>query len=118
MFSHPMAVIGFCAIGVGILLSLMSSGMSYQSAGAAFLLGSGLGSVGAFMVLLGVVAQGFLRIEKHLAGIPQMKAAFEASEKERSDHSQFPDIGAVRDPSKPIDPNELARKLKAKGLSA
>lgn len=41
-------------------------------------------SLGLFLLLLGVIAQGFLRIERHLAGIPEMKAAFDASEPDTS----------------------------------
>lgn len=83
MFSHPLTGLGKICIILGVLLTAYAiAGNGNQTAVA--LAGSAtLESLGFFFVLIGVIAQGFLRIERHLTGIPEMKTAFEASASNR-----------------------------------
>ncbi|QFI65567.1 hypothetical protein [Sinorhizobium alkalisoli] len=80
MFSHPVAGFGKVCILGGILFAGVAFSMRPDQASLLFILSGILESLGFFFLLLGVIAQGFLRIERHLAGIPEMKVAFEASE--------------------------------------
>lgn len=79
MFSHPVAELGKIFIVVGIVLV----GVAFANPGYTdllIILAAAMESLGFLMLVLGVIAQGFLRIERYLAGIPEMKAAFEASD--------------------------------------
>ncbi|UIY28320.1 hypothetical protein LZK73_15230 [Neorhizobium galegae] len=80
MFSHPVAGFGKVCILIGIVLAGVSFTMRFDQAYLVLTLSAAVEALGLFLLLLGVIAQGFLRIERHLAGIPEMKAAFEASE--------------------------------------
>ncbi|CAN7506178.1 hypothetical protein [Neorhizobium sp. LjRoot104] len=80
MFSHPVAGLGKVCILGGILLTGLAFTVRLDQADLFLILSAALESLGFFMLLLGLIAQGFLRIERHLAAIPEMKAAFEASE--------------------------------------
>lgn len=104
MFSHPVSVAGYFAVGVGFLLVLLATGM--RDGSLPYLLGMGLAGIGPFLMLLGVIAQGFLRLERHLAGVPQMKAAFAASERPTDLTFDRPAQGSA-----PIDPKVLQEKL-------
>jgi hypothetical protein len=80
MFSHPVAGLGkVCIIG-GIMVAGLAFTVRPDEADLLLVLSAGVEGLGFFLLLLGVIAQGFLRIERYLAGIPEMKAAFEASE--------------------------------------
>ena len=80
MFSHPVAGLGKVCILGGIVLAGLAFTVRPDQADMVLMLSVAVESLGFFLLLLGVVAQGFLRIERYLAGVPEMKAAFEASE--------------------------------------
>jgi hypothetical protein len=79
MFSHPVSQFGYIAIAVGIVLVLVSNGIGYGTGALLYLCGVVLLGAGPFLILIGVIAQGFLRIEGYLSGVVDMKAAFEAA---------------------------------------
>lgn len=80
MFSHPVAGLGKVCILSGVVLAGLAFTVRPDQADLLLILAAAVESLGFFLLLLGVIAQGFLRIERHLAGIPEMKAAFEVSE--------------------------------------
>jgi len=113
MFSHPVTVFGYIAVVIGLLLAFFSGGASgYGSALMMYFAGVALMAVGPFMILLGVIAQGFLRIEKHLAGIPRMKAAFEAYQSEL----RAAGVGQESSAAASTDEEAVRRKLIEKGF--
>jgi len=90
MFSHPVAGLGKVCILGGIVVAGLAFTVSPGQDYLLLTLAAATESLGLFLLLLGVIAQGFLRIERHLAGIPEMKAAFEASEpKQASTRSPY-----------------------------
>jgi hypothetical protein len=104
MFSHPVSKFGYLCIVLGVLLILLSNGASFDAASGLYLLGVGLLGFSPFLILLGVIAQGFLRIERYLSGVPAMQAAFNASSA-----MQANEPGG--DPNEPgIDPAERLRR--------
>lgn len=84
MFSHPVAGFGKVCILGGIVLAGLAFTTRPDQAYWLMLLSAVAETLGFFLLLLGVVAQGFLRIERHLAGVTEMKAAFEASKTKRA----------------------------------
>jgi hypothetical protein len=121
MFSHPVSLSGYAAIFVGILLVLSSGGAGYGSAVTMYLCGVGLTGIGAFMILLGVIAEGFTRIEGYLSRHPAMKvdsgtvnatlkAAFDAS-------ANGPKETRSMDASDIDDSEKLRRKMMERGFT-
>lgn len=80
MFSHPVAGLGKVCILLGVVAAALAFSILQQQASLLLVLGSAAVGLGFSLLLLGVVAQGFLRIERYLSGIPEMKAAFDATE--------------------------------------
>jgi len=79
MFSHPLTGIGKICIILGVLLAAYAIATNGNQTAVALAGSAVLEGLGFFFVLIGVIAQGFLRIERYLVGIPEMKAAFDAT---------------------------------------
>lgn len=80
MFSHPVAGLGKVCILVAIVAIGLAFSVLQEQASLLLFLASVTVGLGFLLLLLGVVAQGFLRMERYLSGIPEMKAAFDATE--------------------------------------
>ena len=80
MFSHPVAGLGKVCILLGVVAAGLAFSLLQEQASPLLFLGSIAIGLGFSLLLLGVVAQGFFRIERYLSGIPEMKAAFDATE--------------------------------------
>ena len=111
MFSHPVSIAGYILIGLGVAMAYMASGSPYESSIPIAMGGGAAEKLGAFLVLLGVIAQGFGRIEKYLAGNAQMKAAFEASQQTQVLPGPYAPTQKA-----PSTEEELQRKLMERGL--
>lgn len=112
MFSHPVSVTGYCLVAVGFVLVFIAAGM--RDGSLAYVIGTALMGVGPFLMLLGVIAQGFLRLERYLSGIPQMRAAFAANDPRTVGVVDNTASGGrdLRDEDHtPIDPAVLQKKL-------
>ncbi len=116
MFGHPASVAGYIAVGGAAFMILASGGLSYREASLMMTLGWAIEAIGWFLILLGVIAQGFLRIERYLSGIPAMKLAFQAGEPQEVQTGSSEPWTAEGNTSS--DPRaELERKLRERGLS-
>lgn len=78
MFKHPVAVLGYVAIVLAIVVILTTLDMLPSEAMGRLSIANVLGGIGAFLVLLGVIAQGFLRLEQKLdatagSGVAQLR---------------------------------------------
>lgn len=82
MFSHPVAGLGKVCILLGAVAAVLGFSVLQEQASPLLFLSSAAVGLGFSLLLLGVVAQGFLRIERYLSGVPEMKAAFDATEAE------------------------------------
>jgi len=106
MFSHPVAICGYFALGFGFVVAFLSASDPF---GPLFAFSVGLNGLGCFLVLIGVVAQGFLRVERYLSGNAAMKAAFDASTPKTVANEIRPQSAVVE--NAPIDPQVLQKKL-------
>jgi len=111
MFSHPVSVTGYCLVALGFVLVFIAAGM--RDGSLAYVIGTALMGVGPFLMLLGVIAQGFLRLERYLSGIPEMRAAFAANDPRTAGVVDNTSVRRdLRDEDHtPIDPAVLQKKL-------
>jgi hypothetical protein len=73
MFSHPVTKAGYAFIVIAILVIWLQPGNSFDTRATFLLFAYALSGVGPFLILLGVIAQGFIRVDETFREIASRK---------------------------------------------